>query len=715
MEKQLNQLSLAARISALAIAPLLIALFFAVTTAFNAASTYSEAASLSQLSHYAPSISNLVHELQKERGRSAGFIGSEGSGNSQRNMNNQRKDTDTKLANFQATTRDFDSTAFGSDFSNLIVKAQSSLSSLNKTRKTIDGNGMTVGQMAGYYSSTIAELLDIIKSMALLSRDADISREITSYIGLLEQKERAGQERAMGNNGFSKGTFPTVIYNRFVGLIEAQKAFLGTFKDYSSPEVASMYERTVTGAPVRRVQQMRDHALETKGIVSNTDYTGPAWFEQITAKINLLKQVEDFANQAIRTKTEALSSKAYSSLITIIILTVFGTLLLLAACFITFRSIARPLKSLRTSMVSLADGDLDTHVSFIDYGSEIGQMAKSIYSFKQNARERLKLEKEAKAAEEEQRQREEEERRQAEQEKETALALEQEEARLREAKVQKMEELTAGFDSSVNQALEALIQAASELDITANDMAKQAEGNELESSAAASAAEQTNANVQTVASATEELSASIQEIGRQVAESSQKTSNAVAEAGKAETIVDQLNQSSEKVGEVVKLINDIAEQTNLLALNATIEAARAGDAGKGFAVVAHEVKSLADETAKATEDIAQHVRNIQAVSDEVTAVVQSIKDAIEETNQISASITTSVQEQGAATGEISRSVQEAYQGTETVTHRVETVQKIASETRNSSGNVQESSSTLAKYNEELQKLVKSFLKDVKNI
>ncbi|MCK0068293.1 methyl-accepting chemotaxis protein [Kordiimonas laminariae] len=165
----------------------------------------------------------------------------------------------------------------------------------------------------------------------------------------------------------------------------------------------------------------------------------------------------------------------------------------------------------------------------------------------------------------------------------------------------------------------------------------------------------------------------------------------------------------------MKLINDIAEQTNLLALNATIEAARAGDAGKGFAVVAHEVKSLADETAKATEDIAQHVRNIQAVSDEVTSVVDSIKGAIEATSQISASITTSVQEQGAATSEISRSVQEAYQGTETVSHRVETVQTIASQTRNSSSKVQESSSILAKYNEELQRLVKSFLTDVKNI
>ncbi|UTW59741.1 nitrate- and nitrite sensing domain-containing protein [Kordiimonas sp. SCSIO 12603] len=715
MEKQLNQLSLAARISALAIAPLLIALFFAVTTAFNAASTYSEAAALSQLSHYAPSVSNLVHELQKERGRSAGFIGSEGAGDSQRNMNNQRKVTDAKLALFQSTTSDFDSAAFGNDFSNLITKAQNSLKSLSKTRKSINDGQLSVGQMAGYYTGTIAELLDIIKSMALLSRDADISREITSYIGLLEQKERAGQERAMGNNGFSKGTFPTNIYNRFVGLIEAQNAFMGTFKDYSSAEVAAMYDRTVAGTAVRRVQQMRDHALETKGIISNTDYTAPEWFEQITAKINLLKQVEDFANQTIRNKTEVLSSSAYTSLITIIILTVLGTVLLLAACFITFRSIARPLKSLRNSMVSLADGNLDTHVDFIDYGSEIGQMAKSIYSFKQNARERLKLEEEARAAEEAQRQREEEDRLQAEEEKAAALALEQEEAKQREAKVQKMEELTAGFDSSVNQALEALIQAAGELDITANDMAKQAEGNEAESSAAASAAEETNANVQTVASATEELSASIQEIGRQVAESSHKSNNAVSEAEKAATIVDQLNKSSEKVGEVVKLINDIAEQTNLLALNATIEAARAGDAGKGFAVVAHEVKSLADETAKATEDIAQHVRNIQAVSDEVTAVVDSIKGAIEATSQISASITTSVQEQGAATSEISRSVQEAYQGTETVSHRVETVQTIASQTRNSSSKVQESSSILAKYNEELQRLVKSFLTDVKNI
>ncbi len=714
MEKKLNQFSLAARMSALTIIPLTIALIFAISTAFNAASIYSKSENLSKLAQYAPNVSNLVHELQKERGRSAGYIGTNDS-TTQKAMRSQRTETDQKLAVFQKATQDFDSSIYGSNFSVLISAAQQELRSLKTERTSIDRSNSSVSEMAEYYTGTIARLLSIVKSMALLSDNANISREITSYIGLLEQKERAGQERAMGNNGFSKKAFPTDIYNKFVGLIQAQSAFEGIFNHYAAENVLNIYKNTVRGNAVNNVQEMRDHALANNGIISDPSFTGAAWFEDITAKINLLKKVEDFANQTIQTETAKLSASAFSSLLWISLLSVIGTIILLTACFLTFRSIANPIKSLQKSMGSLADGNLDTHVPYIDYGSEIGQMANSVYSFKQNAKERVTLEEEAKANEEVMQRRKEEEREKREAEQQAAQKLEQEAAAKKERQVQQMSEVTAKFDSSVNQALQALIAAANELDTTANDMAKQAEGNELESSAAASAAEQTNANVQTVASATEELSASIQEIGRQVSDSSQKSINAVSEAEKAATIVEQLNQSSQKVGEVVNLINDIAEQTNLLALNATIEAARAGDAGKGFAVVAQEVKTLADQTAKATDDIAHQVKNIQAVSKEVTSVVKSIRGAIEETNHISSAISAAVEEQGAATGEISRSIQEAYQGTETVSTRVETVQRIASETRTSSSNVQQSSHTLAKYNDELHSLVETFLSDVRKI
>lgn len=251
--------------------------------------------------------------------------------------------------------------------------------------------------------------------------------------------------------------------------------------------------------------------------------------------------------------------------------------------------------------------------------------------------------------------------------------------------------------------------AATELQATAESMAATAEETSRQSQSVAAASEQATNNVNTVAAATEEMANSVAEIGRQVSQSATIAKRAVDEADRTNTTVSGLADAAQKIGDVVKLISDIASQTNLLALNATIEAARAGDAGKGFAVVASEVKSLANQTAKATEDIAAQIGGIQETTKGTVEAIKSISTTIAEISQIAAAIASAVEEQGAATQEISRNITEAAAGTQEVSSNISGVNEAATETGRAAGEVLSAANELAQ--RILQGEVQKFLAD----
>ncbi|WP_374370064.1 methyl-accepting chemotaxis protein [Dongia sp.] len=350
------------------------------------------------------------------------------------------------------------------------------------------------------------------------------------------------------------------------------------------------------------------------------------------------------------------------------------------------RGIAGPVKALSATMLHLAGGDKTVEIPGTNRGDELGGMAKAVQTFKDNMIEADRL----RAAQE------------AEQQRQLDRA-------------KRMNEAVTSFDQAIGEVVNAVGSAATELEGTARSMQQTAEQTSQQSSTVAAAAEQMTQNVQTVASATEELSASIHEISGQVTESTRIVGEAVGQAQDTNAKVKSLAEAAQRIGDVVDLINNIAGQTNLLALNATIEAARAGEAGKGFAVVASEVKTLATQTARATDEIGTQIRAIQEATGSSAEAIAGITQTIGRVNEISTTIASAVEEQGAATQEISRNVQQAAQGTTEVTTNIVQVTQASQMTSSAAGQVLAAAGELSRSGERLRGEVETFLHTVRNL
>ncbi|MFD1378961.1 methyl-accepting chemotaxis protein [Fodinicurvata halophila] len=290
---------------------------------------------------------------------------------------------------------------------------------------------------------------------------------------------------------------------------------------------------------------------------------------------------------------------------------------------------------------------------------------------------------------------------------------EQERAEQSKRRRQEMLELAGAFESSVKSVVDSVSSSAKEMETTAGSMSDTAKQTGERVQTVASASQEASSDVQTAASAAQELAGSIAEIGRQVARSNEISSKASESAEASNTQVAGLSEAAQKIGDVVKLIQDIAEQTNLLALNATIEAARAGEAGKGFAVVASEVKNLANQTAKATEEISQQISGIQNATEDTVSMIQSISGVISEMNEISTSISAAVEEQGAATDEIANTMNRVSEGTQKVNQNIEEVSEDAQGTGAAANQVLSSAAELSRQADTLRGEVDSFVEKVR--
>lgn len=419
----------------------------------------------------------------------------------------------------------------------------------------------------------------------------------------------------------------------------------------------------IDGTAVRHEAELDGHPVEV--------YAGPIK-NYAGAPVGVVEIIKD------TTEYEAAFATAERHLI-------LGTVAILAAAIVLAlllgRGLSRPLSAITAVMNRLSSGDTSVTIPGSERPDELGTMAKAVDVFRRNMLEAGGL-------------------------------REAQEADKVKAEIEKQalqRQMADRFEADVKSVVAAVARATEGMQSVAGEITTSVNGTSQRASAAATASEEASTSVNAVAAATEELASSVSEIGRQVTHSSEVASGAVVKAAETTEMVTSLATAAERIGDVLRLISEIASQTNLLALNATIEAARAGEAGRGFAVVASEVKSLASQTAKATEEISEQIADIQKVAGDAINAIQAIGGIIGEVNEVATAIAAAVQEQGAATQEITRSTQYAAQGTKNVSDNITGVKADADTAAGAAENVKQASETLESQSRQLGQEVSDFL------
>jgi methyl-accepting chemotaxis protein len=473
-----------------------------------------------------------------------------------------------------------------------------------------------------------------------------------------DDRDRTLQEIATAQQNFA--TLDRNLQN------PGRRALAAQFEDQFS-QFARQFDQVVT-------------LIETRnGVLANQlDAIGPQLLEGYTAA---LQTVVDAQN----TIGPRASAEVASVTRTTMIISVVAVLLGAVAAFFIGRLIARSIANVVSRMNDLAQGELDITIEGEDRKDELGDMARALLVFQENAREKVRLE--------------------ANQEEQARLAEEE--------KRRSMNDMADAFEANVNEVVSAVSSAAEQMVGLAQLLSEAAGRAGERSTAVAAASEEASTNVETVAAASEEMTNSIAEVSQRIGDTATMTEDAARGAEQTTQTVAKLSTSAQTIGDVISMISDIAEQTNLLALNATIEAARAGEAGKGFAVVASEVKSLANQTAKATEEISAQITGMQDNTNAVVDSIDKIGAMIQDLNGTSSSIASAVEEQHSATEEIARNTQQAADGTREVSSNITEVSTAVQETGQAANEVLTASSQLASEAERLRDSVADFLSNVR--
>lgn len=615
--------------------------------------------------------SALVHELQRERGNSAGFIGSNGATDFRLKLENQRAATDTALARYKALAK---ASADSKALTPRINAIASQLDNLSAMRVGVSSVSLTVPEMARYYTSTIADLLGLFSAAVAGSDTPDVVARGASLLSLLQAKERAGLERAMGAAGFGGGGFSPQLAKAFEAHITAQAAFLTTAKNLADPASLDLLTAALDSEDAKKVDALRAVARGSFSLGDTRGVTGTAWFDAITRKIDQLYEVEIAATQAIQAVATESYGAARSDLIVTCALSAVFISLLFWASMVLGASIRRPVLTLIGQTASIADGALDQPVAHQDMQAEVGKFSQALVLLQTRLSDAEALraaeeERKANADAEDRRRQEEAAARDAAAHEDAIRAAEEQ----REAVNSAIATMTGNVRKAVSGTVEDVVGAVDAIEACGAKLEEIARTVAQSMAEARQSAEGATGSSQAVAAAAEELNASIGEINGQVKTSQSLIAETGQEAASVSESLEGLSEATEEISEVIAIITEIAEQTNLLALNATIEAARAGEAGKGFAVVASEVKSLADQTTKSSATIRDQVGRVQSAVETAVTRITQMTERMSDVSECSDMVNASVDQQSDATGEIARSVQSASSNVDAVSEKVSTI------------------------------------------
>jgi methyl-accepting chemotaxis protein len=617
------------------------------------------------LAEVAPVISDLVHELQKERGMSAGLIGSKGRSFADR-IDGQRSLVDRKRQAMQAAF-DANREVLGDPaVAALVAESDGRLAGLADLRRQVSGLAPTVPEAAAAYTRIIAGLVGLVSQLAALNQNVEIANAIIAYSGLVQAKERLGQQRATGSAGFAAGRFDPPLFLAFVQLAARQETYLTLFEAFATPAQRQMYRDTVRGPALEALAGIERSVVEA-GPGGAVAAEASAWFEAVTAKIDMQKSVEDNLGADIRRHAALLEARAWNGLVGLAVAMLVVLAGTLAVAVLMALSVTRPMLALVRITERLAAGESGFTVDGTGRGDEIGAIARALDGFKDAAGERARLQAERQAADE----------RSVAERKQAVMGM-----------ASRIEHETKDAVGNVQTRAVSMAGASERMATLTDETCSNAEG-------VAAAAEEMLRIAEQVAAAVEELAATAEQVRTQVDTASSVTRTAADEARGANDTIESLLQAADRVGVVVDLINNIASQTKLLALNATIEAARAGDAGRGFAVVASEVKSLAGQTEQATREIAGHIQAMRDITRTSAAAIRSIGGIVHQVEEIAAAVAESAAQQRLATQEINANMHQNASGCREVSERIGDVSQAARTSRELADDVRDTASSVA--------------------
>ncbi|MEM6332592.1 MAG: methyl-accepting chemotaxis protein [Planctomycetota bacterium] len=552
-------MSIKLKLTLLAAVPLLVIAIGGLLNVRTLQRQSSEMTSLQGLTDLAAHVSALIHETQKERGRTAGYLGS-GGAKFGPELDAQRKLTDARSADLHGFLTGFDRSSLSPTFAGHLDAAMAKLDAIQSHRARVSAQQVPASEAIGYYTQMNASFLDAIGATVAACSDAQVAQQITAYAAFLKSKERAGIERAVLSNTFAADRFGPGMYRKFIALTTAQETYLHVFRNAATPEANARYEQAAQHPAYAQVEAFRATAIEHASQGGfNTD--AGEWFATITAKINELKAVDDHLADQL---SQSARDKAFkASLLMYELLGVLGVVLLVVGlgAWWTFRTIHRPLSRLIEGIGHIQDTNDLTRSVRSEAKDELGTLACAfdglIVTLRQIIGEVRDSSEQVAAAS-------------------TQLSA-------------NADNLTRGMEDQAGQ-VRVISAAIEEMSASVEEVSQQANEVATEASQAGDAAR----DGRDVVSQTIQGMHGISDSVRQTADA-----------------VETLGQRGEQIGQIVSVINDIADQTNLLALNAAIEAARAGEHGRGFAVVADEVRKLADRTTHATGEIGESIAAIQ--------------------------------------------------------------------------------------------------------
>jgi len=624
----LKNLSIRGKIFLIFIIPVLGLLYFIMVQTFTILDSSSRLAKLEKVVVLSSKMSAFVHESQKERGATAVFLGSKGEKFSDV-LKKQRADTDSKRSLLVSALDSFDQSVYTKRFQNDLQNAKNYLAKLDAIRKSVDTLSIKKMDAISYYTNMNGSFIDTVASAAQLTDDVQILKDVNSYVNFLYSKERAGIERAVGAATFSANSFAKGARVKFNSLLAEQNSFLKSFLVLADDEAEEFYEKTVSGDAVNEVNRMRDILIKANADTTNFGVKASYWFETITKKINLLKEVENYLTQRMQENiTEIIEQNSKELTVSMIVSILILTISFFLGYFIsTF--ISRAVKEMIEAGSELASGDGDlTKRLNVSSKDELGKASYEVNQFISKVQDTVC---DAKKSSEEN----------------SAIS----EQLVHNAK--KIEENVSSETKIVNTATVNMKQ----MNTTLNRSVEEAQG----------AHEQIEHANENLARANSEIITLSKKIEVSVEVEQELASR-----------LNQLSSDATQVKEVLSVISDIADQTNLLALNAAIEAARAGEHGRGFAVVADEVRKLAERTQKSLGEInatinvivqsildssaqmnenSETIKQLMDVSSSVEDNIQASVDVMNQTLQISSKTMQDTREMAEETNKISEEIE----------------------------------------------------------